>query len=190
MKPWIMACTSLLWPMFGFGQTPKGTKPNYRPASEERVRYPSDDQLIAVRNDVPRKTDEILTLRYFRIKKGSFPQFLELSVNGVWPYFEKVGVRIVGMWQIIDPDAGQNASTQKDYDEAWLLTRYASLDHWRATREPWRIGGNGPDWQACKRAMDLRRELTLSSELRVLKGLLSNTPPSFMPELGETYQIK
>jgi hypothetical protein len=34
------------------------------------------------------------TLRYFRIRKGSFDQFLKASVEGVWPYFEKIGSRV------------------------------------------------------------------------------------------------
>src|SRR5271155_1544904 len=44
-----------------------------------------------VRNEAARPSDEIVTLRYFKIKKGSFDQFLKASVEGVWPYFEKIG---------------------------------------------------------------------------------------------------
>ena len=34
----------------------------------------------------------------------------------------------------------------EDYDEAILLTRYASRDHWKMTRETYKHGGNGADW--------------------------------------------
>ena len=50
-----------------------------------------------MRNDVAQAGEEIITLRYFRIKKGTFDQFLKASVEGVWPYFEKLGSRVIGM---------------------------------------------------------------------------------------------
>ena len=83
-----------------------------------------------VRNDVAQPEQEIVTLRNFHIKKGTFPEFLKASQEEVWPYFEKIGSRIVGMWQVFDPEGVSN----KDYDEVYLMTRYASVEHWRATR--------------------------------------------------------
>ena len=56
-----------------------------------------------VRNDVAQTGEEIVTLRYFRIKKGTFDQFLKASMEGVWPYFEKLGSRVIGMWQVFAP---------------------------------------------------------------------------------------
>ena len=50
-----------------------------------------------VRNLAPVAGQEITTIRYWKIKKGSFPQFLKASQEGVWPYFEKIGSRIVGV---------------------------------------------------------------------------------------------
>ena len=47
------------------------------------------DEVVPVRNDVAQAGQEIVTLRYWRIRKGAFEGFHEASVDGVWPYFEK-----------------------------------------------------------------------------------------------------
>jgi hypothetical protein len=141
-----------------------------------------------VRNDVAQPADEVVTLRYFRIKKGTFDQFLRASVEGVWPYFEKIGSRVVGMWQVIEPDGVDEVKkTNKDYDEVWLMTRYASVEHWKATREAVLLGGDGPDWQKCKKALDLRQSLTTSSQVVFLKGAMAPGGPYFMPGLREQF---
>jgi hypothetical protein len=67
-----------------------------------------------VRNLAAQPGEEIVTIRYWKIKKGTFPQFLEASKRGIWPFFEKIGARIVGMWQVIPPPDGKEASP--DYD--------------------------------------------------------------------------
>lgn len=144
-----------------------------------------------VRNDVAQTGEEIVTLRYFRIKKGTFDQFLKASVEGVWPYFEKLGSRVIGMWQVITPAGVDGAQPEsKDYDEVYLATRYASIEHWKASRDTVRHGGNGPDWVKCKAALDLRQSLTLSSHVTFLKGRLAPGGPYFMPGLDETYEKK
>jgi hypothetical protein len=51
------------------------------------------DRPRPVRNDVAQPGEEIVTLRYFKIKKGSFDEFLRVSVEGVWPYLDKQGCR-------------------------------------------------------------------------------------------------
>ena len=40
------------------------------------------------------------------------------------------------------------------------MTRYASVEHWRATRGMAALGGNGPDYENAVAALRLRRELT------------------------------
>lgn len=76
-----------------------------------------------VRNDVAQPGEEIVTLRYFRIKKGTFDQFLKASKEGVWPYFEKLGSRVIGMWQVIAPSGVEGVTPlSKDYDEVYLST--------------------------------------------------------------------
>jgi len=137
-----------------------------------------------VRNDVALPGDEIATLRYFKIKKGSFSEFLKASQEGVWPYFEKVGSRVVGMWKVIHPPV-EGGMDSPEYDEVYLMTRYASVAHWEASREPQKHGGNGPDWDACKKALDLRASLTLETRVTFLQGDTRNSPPMFLPGLDE-----
>ena len=69
------------------------------------------DRPRPVRNDVAQASEEIVTLRYFRIRKGSFDEFLKVSVEGVWPYFEKLGSRVIGMWKVIVPAGIEGASS-------------------------------------------------------------------------------
>ena len=65
---------------------------------------------IAVQNQVAQPSQPITTMRYWRIEKGGFPRFLRTSQEGVWPYFEKIGARVVGMWKVLsvvpDDEAG------------------------------------------------------------------------------------
>ena len=71
------------------------------------------------------------------------------------------------MWQVMYPGVGRApASPSAEYDEVWLMTRYASLAHWQATRDMSALGGNGPDYQKAIEALALRRELTLETDLR------------------------
>jgi len=145
----------------------------------------------AVRNDVPQRSDEIVTLRYFRIKKGSFDQFLKASQEDVWPYFDKIGARVIGMWKVIQAEGVEGQSKPSpDYDEVYLSTRYASLDHWKATRNPTALGGNGPDWEKCQRGLAIRQAVTISSYVIFLKGAMAANPPLYMPGLKEEYEKK
>src|SRR5271154_1432162 len=111
----------LLFPVAGFAQIRGAVNPAPDPAKPHPVR-----------NDIAQPGQEIVTLRYFRIKKGTFDQFLKASQEDVWPYFEKIGSRIVGMWKVFEAEGveGQAKSTN-DYDEVYLSTRYSSLDHWK-----------------------------------------------------------
>ena len=150
------------------------------------------DRPRPVRNDIAQPADEIVTLRYFKIKKGTFDEFLKVSVEGVWPYFEKLGSRVIGMWKVIAPAGidGASAAEKKEYDEVYLSTRYASLDHWKASRDGVLHGGNGPDWLKCKSALDRRNALTIETHVVFLKGLMAPGGPYFMPGLDESYERK
>jgi hypothetical protein len=162
------------------------------PAQSRGALRPAEDNAPhPVRNDVAQGGEEIITLRYFRIKKGSFDQFLKASQEDVWPYFDKIGARVIGMWKVFPAEGveGQTPSS-KDYDEVYLSTRYASVDHWKATREPAKLGGNGPDWEKCQRGLALRQSLTISSSVIFLKGAMAANAPLFMPGLKETYEKK
>lgn len=130
--------------------------------------------------------DGIVTLRYWKIRKGSFPEFLAASQNGVWPYFEKIGSRVIGMWQVL-PTPGE-AEASADYDEVYLATRYASVEHWAATRDAVSLGGDGPDYQALQDALAIRRDLTIETRLTFLSGATGPMAPYFLPGTMETFE--
>jgi hypothetical protein len=163
-------------------QTPSQPPPNNNPIQMNRdaagARGP-------VRNLAARPGEEIVTIRYFKIRKGTFPQFLEASQKGVWPFFEKIGARILGMWQVIPPPDGKEASS--DYDEVYLTTRYASLEHWAATRDAAALGGDGPDYAELQKALAIRRSLTIETRVTYLKGATGPLGPVFMPGTGEMF---
>jgi hypothetical protein len=138
-----------------------------------------------VRNQTARAGEEIVTIRYWKIKKGTFPQFLEASQTGVWPFFEKIGARIVGMWRVI-PDP-EGAGVAAEYDEVYLMTRYASLEHWSATRNAAALGGDGPDFRAYQAAIAVRQSLTLETKVTYLQGLTGPLGPVFLPPTGERF---
>jgi len=139
-----------------------------------------------VRNEAARPGEEITTLRYWRIRKGGFPQFLEASEQGVWPFFEKIGARILGMWLVVPPPGANEASAE--YDEVYLATRYASIAHWEATRDAASLGGDGPDYDALQKALAVRQSLTIETRLTVLKGVTGPLGPYYMPGTGERFQ--
>ena len=143
-----------------------------------------------IRNDTAGKYDEVVTLRYSKIKKGTFPLWLKVSQEGVWPYFEKLGARVVGAWQVIPVPDVNGYVAPAEYDEIYLMTRYANLDHWRATRDPIALGGNGPDYEKSKKALKIREDITIESTVQFLHGSMAQNGPYYLPGLKEEYQIK
>jgi hypothetical protein len=137
-----------------------------------------------VRNLAMVPGEEIVTLRYWKIRKGAFPEFLKASQEGVWPYFEKIGARIVGMW-MVTPAPGTEGPA--DYDEVYLMTRYASLEHWAATRSASALGGDGPDYAALQAALAVRDSLATETRLTFLSGFTGPNGPYFMPGTGERF---
>ncbi len=153
---------------------------------------------LPVRSARARRGEEIVTMRYFRIRKGTFEEFNRLSREGVWPYFEKNGARIVGQWRRVYPTPEDldrrgtevGAVESSDFDEVYMMARYASYEHWQATRPAVmaRLGGNGPDYEACVEALQRRRDLTLDTSVRFLRGHFYGSPPVYLPPLDETYR--
>lgn len=171
----------LFFAVFGFGQTPV----------RGRVNLDQDKKPHPVRNDVAQPNDEVVTLRYFRIKSGSYDEFYKASVEGVWPYFEKLGSRIIGMWKVVEPDGIDGlVKAKKDYDEVYMTTRYANMEHWKASREGVQHGGNGPDWDKCEKALRFRNGVTLQSSVIFMKGHMAPNGPYFMPGMKESYESK
>jgi hypothetical protein len=177
-----VACLALSACTTANAQQAQQLPPNNSPIQMNRD---EPDSRGPVRNLSPVAGQEITTIRYWKIRKGTFPQFLEASQNGVWPYFEKIGARVVGMWQVMPPPGGQDASP--DYDEVYLTTRYASVEHWAATRDAAAMGGDGPDYAALQAALAVRQSLTLETKVTFLRGVVGPLPPMFMPGTGETF---
>ena len=161
-------------------------------ANEPSASDQSRDERIAVRHGRARPGREIVTLRRFKIRKGSFAEFNRLSKEMVWPYFEKLGARIVGQWQVVYPSPGRldrmsgtsgMASESADYDEAFMMVRYASVEHWRATRPPVmaQLGGNGRDYDLCVEGLERRRALTVDTSVDFLQGHFHGSPPVYLP---------
>jgi hypothetical protein len=174
---------------------PTLTEERYRPAGASAAQ----NAVRPVRHDRYKPGREILTLRHFKIKKGSFGQFHSLSESGVWPYFEKMGARIVGQWLRVYPLPGQadgfesSALPAEDpaFDEAYMMVRYASHEHWQATRPAMMasLGGDGPAYDACLDALARRQALTLETSVRFLQGHWRGNPPIFSPGLDEHYEL-
>jgi hypothetical protein len=94
------------------------------------------------------------------------------------------------MWQVITPEGVEGApKLSPDYDEVYLMARYASIAHWAATRDPVKMGGNGPDWEKCREGLALRNSLTLETHVMFLKGR-DGGGPYFLPGMDEKYEKK
>ena len=168
------------------------SQPIHIPSVDETY-VPADgagSDIVAVRNDAAQPGDEIVTLRYWKIDKGSFDQFLRTSIDRVWPYYEKVGARIIGQWQVIYPERATDVESP-DYDEVFMMTRYASHAHWAATRPGVvdGVGGNGPDWDAMIEGVRLRQALTQETTVEFLEGYLYQSTPVFLPGMGERFRM-
>jgi hypothetical protein len=92
---------------------------------------------------------------------------------------------------VIYPDASSRTRESADYDEVITMIRFASHAHWQAMRSERAvlIGGNGPDWQAWRRALDAQRALTRETSVEFLEGEMYHSPPVFTPSLGERYSL-
>ncbi|MFP6583606.1 MAG: hypothetical protein VCD00_13770 [Candidatus Hydrogenedentota bacterium] len=152
----------------------------------EEDRAETEISPIPVRNDVAQPSEPIVTKRYWKIEKGNFPEFLKVSQEGVWPFFEKIGSRVIGMWLVVHPEETDSEGSP-DYDEVYLMTQYASVEHWKATRKMAEMGGNGPDWVKAREAIAFRRSVTIETRLEFLQGSTWNNPPYYLPGLGESY---
>jgi hypothetical protein len=141
---------------------------------------------VPVRNDVPRAGREILVLRHHGLRKGGHEEFYRISRDDYWPYFERLGARVVGQWKAIEPGA-------EDRDDVYRLVRYASFEHWQATRvgqADRKIAGNGPAWERAQQALADRGSLQAGSQgAWFLQGSTAPDAPIFMPALEERYEL-
>ncbi len=150
-----------------------------------------------VRNDVPRSNQqEVIMMRHAYLDAGSYDYWYQQSVTGVWPWFERLGARILGDFEVIYP-LGEDATP--DQDEALRFARYASYEHWQATRGGAAAGdtggslmlaGNGGLSDASTQGLQNRRQVSQGSRSGVfLQGYMAETRPIYMPGLGEEFAL-
>ncbi len=168
------------------------TRPYFLPAVEETYE-PTEDEaqggVRPVRNDVNWPASEIIALERRRVDKGAAEALIQQAVSSVWPYFERVGARMVGQWKAVYP-AESGFAESEDYDEMFMMVRYAGYEHWKAAR-PGQIaamGGDGPDFVAYRAALAGQDEVTQDLSVTFLKGYLYQSPPKFLPGLRESYR--
>jgi hypothetical protein len=144
---------------------------------------------LAVRNERPRAGREVLVLRHQELRKGAHDEYYRASRAGVWPWYEQIGTRVVGQWLVVERDGRTTDGAVSD--DAYRLARYASVEHWRATRDPAnvRLGGNGPDREkSLESGRDRVGVQTGSKGAYFLQGENAPTRPLFMPGLPEQYE--
>lgn len=107
----------------------------------------------------PPAPDGIHAHRWFRIRPGSFDQFVRLSEEGWWPAIEGDGARVQGLWSTLGGAAE---------GDALLITRYHSMAHWESTRyaTPEARSRLSPE---ARRAVEQRGQLTLGSVVRIMR---------------------
>jgi hypothetical protein len=141
-----------------------------------------------VRYDVPLAGDgEIIDFEYWKLRKGSFQDFDALTRDGMLPLVSKMGARGIGLWRCIYPEPARGEESA-DFDEAIMLTRYASILHWQATQSPRSLTGDGPDYQTWATSNQARNELVIHHGRRFLQGDLYRSPPTHIPTLDEHYR--
>lgn len=99
--------------------------------------------------------------RWFQIQPGSWPEFVRLSEEGLWPSLERDGASVQGLWFAL------SGATEGD---ALLITRYDSMAHWEELRYA------TPEAQArlteaARQAIARRAELTMGSVVRIMRPL-------------------
>lgn len=154
-------------------------------------------QPTPIRNDVPRVgQQEVIMMRHAYLEQGSYGAWYEASSTGVWPWFERLGARILGDFEIIYPETDD---ATPDQDEALRFARYASYEHWQATRGPAvssdtggsiRLAGNGGLSNGSNEGLATRRQYSQGSRGGYfLMGYTAQTHPIYMPGLNESYEL-
>lgn len=118
----------------------------------------------------PRETG-VYAHRWFWLQPQDWPEFVRLSEDGIWPYFESDNCRIIGLWRSIEP--GPLA-------KALLVTRYPSVAHWERTRLQSPDAPPGADerlYRAAQEAGRRRAEITQRSVVRLTRLVV---PPDAM----------
>lgn len=153
-------------------------------------RPPATDARIPVRVDVAQPGDEIVEIRYQRIRKGSYERFADATRTAVWPWEAKLGARPMGQWLIVHPATASRTPATSSYDEVITMTRFSGRAHRDAMQPDVAVfmGGNGPDYDAWVAARRIHQELLLSTSIEIAQGIMYDSPPKFLPGLPEHYQ--
>lgn len=107
----------------------------------------------------------VVVQRSFIIERGSLREFERLSREGIWPYMEARGCKIVGFFTNLHGGVS---------NEVILNTAYASMAHWEATREDEPLPADANDevralYPQYREALRARRDLTQVSSTRVFR---------------------
>jgi hypothetical protein len=153
-------------------------------------RPPATDDKIAVRAGAAVPGREVVELRYQRIRKGGFDRVAADTLARIWPWEGKLGARPIGQWKVVHPPAPSRTAESADFDEVITMTRYASPAHRQAMSadEAVYMGGNGPDFQAWRSALDAQRAATLETRNELMEGHMFQSPPVHLPGLPERYR--
>jgi hypothetical protein len=102
----------------------------------------------------------IYTIRTFEVERKNYREFVRLSEEEIWPGFEGMDGRALGLWIV----------TMGGAERILLMTRYKSLAHWQETRN-WGDQGN-----ALRKAVAARAELIGDTDLIALRPLTRRQP--------------
>ena len=151
---------------------------------------------VPVRNETPRADGrEVIMMRHAYLDEGKYDYWYQQSAAGVWPWFERLGARILGDFEIIYPLGEDRTPGQ---DEALRFARYASYEHWQATRSgpsaegtggSLRLAGNGGLSDASSSALRNRRGVQQGSRGGLfLQGYVAQTRPIYLPGTSERFE--
>ena len=80
-----------------------GVAPNSRAIGQTQPNQANALPPVPARNDVARSlgpADEVLMLRHQFLQKGAHEVYYRASLFGVWPWYERLGARMTGQWQV------------------------------------------------------------------------------------------
>ena len=108
----------------------------------------------------------ILTMRTWQVPREHYVEFARLTEDDFWPEFERLDGRPLALW----------VARVGMQERVVLMTSYASLEHWLATRS-W-----GPAAAKLKAITDRREKLHADTDLVALLPLSNRQPAGNAPE--------